>query len=239
MKRPNAAPGSLSLAPAKSKPASREQKHRRVKRIVIVDDHPVLRKGLGRIINSHQGFVVCGEAGDATDGMALIRKERPDLVIVDIGLPGASGVELTKNVRSEFPQMPVLVLSMHEESLYALRALRAGATGYIIKQEAIEKIGDAVRKVLSGRRYLSPVISKQMMTNSEEESAGPIATLTDRELEILELIGKGREVRDIASQLRLSPKTVEAHRTHIKEKLNLENARQVARFAVEWVTAQP
>lgn len=174
--------------------------------------------------------------------MALIRREKPDLVIADIGLPGASGIELTKNIRTEFPDMPVLILSMHEESLYALRALRAGAAGYIVKQEAIEKIADALREVLNGRRYLSPAISQQLSTSSEAQagtrSATPIAELTDRELEVLELIGKGREVREIAEQLRLSPKTVEMHRTHIKEKLKLKNARGVARFAVQWLAEQ-
>ena len=241
MKPPKAETRS-SLIAKKLKLAAQKQNRRKSKRIVIVDDHPVLRKGLGRIINSNDDFVICGEAGEANEGMALIRRERPDLVIADIGLPGASGIELTKNIRAEFPSMPVLILSMHEESLYAMRALRAGATGYIIKQEAIEKIADAVREVLSGRRYLSPAISQQLSTNSEEQaearSATPIAQLTDRELEILGLIGKGREVREIAEQLRLSPKTVETHRTHIKEKLNLKNARGVARFAVQWLAEQ-
>ena len=241
MKPPKAETRS-SLIAKKLKLAAQKQNRRKSKRIVIVDDHPVLRKGLGRIINSNDDFVICGEAGEANEGMALIRRERPDLVIADIGLPGASGIELTKNIRAEFPDMPVLILSMHEESLYAMRALRAGATGYIIKQEAIEKIADALREVLNGRRYLSPAISQQLGANSEEQagtrSATPIAQLTDRELEILELIGKGREVREIAEQLRLSPKTVETHRTHIKEKLNLKNARGVARFAVQWLAEQ-
>jgi DNA-binding NarL/FixJ family response regulator len=246
MKLPGAATPRPPLVPAKRKlatrPASQTQDPRKSTRIVIVDDHPVLRKGLGRIIDSNDGFVVCGEAGEAIDGMALIRREKPDLVIADIGLPGASGIELTKNIRAEFPDMPVLILSMHEESLYAMRALRAGATGYIVKQEAIEKIADAVREVLNGRRYLSPAISQQLSDSSNQETgmrnATRIAELTDRELEILELIGKGREVREIAEQLSLSPKTVETHRTHIKEKLNLKNARQVARFAVQWAAEQ-
>ncbi len=229
---------SSSLTTAKPKLVAQRQDRRESKRIVIVDDHPVLRKGLGRIINSNDGFVVCGEAGEATDGMTLVRKEKPDLVIADIGLPGASGIELTKNIRAEFPRMPVLILSMHEEPLYAERALRAGAMGYIIKREAIEKIADAVRDVLSGRRYVSPAISQQLSAHSKEGAKTLIAELTDRELEVLELIGKGCEVRDIAKQLGLSPKTVETHRTHIKEKLNLKNARGVARFAVQWLAEQ-
>jgi len=241
MKPPKAETRS-SLIAKRPKLATQKQDYRQSKRIVIVDDHPVLRKGLGRILNSNDDFVVCGEAGEANDAMALIRKEKPDLVIADIGLPGASGIELTKNICAEFPGIAVLILSMHEESLYASRALRAGAAGYIVKQEAIEKIADAVREVLNGRRYLSPAISQQLSTSFEAQagarSATPIAQLTDRELEILELIGKGREVREIAEQLRLSPKTVETHRTHIKEKLKLKNARGVARFAVQWLAEQ-
>jgi DNA-binding NarL/FixJ family response regulator len=183
--------------------------------------------------------VVCGEESEATEAMALIRKEKPDLVIADIGLPGASGIELTKNIRAEFADLPVLILSMHEEPLYAMHALRAGAAGYIIKAEAVEKINDAIGEVLKGQRYVSPKIAE--LISKPEQGTGtpetdPAEKLTGRELEILQLIGKGHEVRDIAKQLNLSPKTVDAHRGHIKEKLNLRNARQVARFAVQWVT---
>src|SRR3989440_13068886 len=138
------------------------------KRILLVDDHPVLRKGLVRLIDSKEEFVVCGEASTAVDAMALIRELEPDLVIVDIGLPGTSGIELTKTIRAEFPQLPVLILSMHEEALYATRALRAGATGYIVKQDAIDNIATALREALSGRRYLSPVIAAQLQQNGAD-----------------------------------------------------------------------
>ncbi len=209
------------------------------KRILLVDDHPVLRKGLVRLIDSKDEFVVCGEASTAVDAMALIRKLEPQLVIVDIGLPGTSGIELTKTIRAEFPKLPVLILSMHEEALYASRALRAGAMGYIVKQDAIDNIAVALRETLNGRRYLSPVIAEQLKQDGPEaksdESDDPIARLTDRELEIFELIGKGREVREISDALGVSPKTVETHRTNIKEKLKLKNARQVARLAVQWL----
>jgi DNA-binding NarL/FixJ family response regulator len=209
------------------------------KRVLLVDDHPVLRKGLARLIDSKGEFAVCGEASTAVDAMSLIRELEPDLVIADIGLPGTSGIELTKTIRAEFQQLPVLILSMHEEALYATRALRAGAMGYIVKQDAIDNIAVALREALNGRRYLSPVIAAQLQQNGPEgetpSTDDPVSLLTDREFEIFELIGKGHEVREISDALGLSPKTVETHRTNIKEKLKLKNARQVARLAVQWL----
>jgi DNA-binding NarL/FixJ family response regulator len=218
--------------------ATKPNRHN-AKRVLLVDDHPVLRKGLVRLIDSRHEFRVCGEASTAQDAMALIRKLGPDLVIVDIGLPGTNGIELTKTILTEFPKVPVLILSMHEEALYATRALRAGAMGYIVKQDAIDNIAAALRETLNGRRYLSPVIAAQLQHNGPDgqtpSTDDPISLLTDREFEIFELIGKGREVREISDALGLSPKTVETHRTNIKEKLKLKNARQVARLAVQWL----
>jgi len=212
------------------------------KRIVIVDDHPLFRKGLEQLIHSDGAFAVCGEAGSATEAMDVIRKLDPDLVIVDLSLPGANGIELIKNIRAEFPKLPILVLSMHDESLYALRALRAGAEGYGMKHEAMANVVQAIHEVFSGRPYLSPAMASQVITKfAQDPSKGEVDAmerLSDRELEILELIGKGNEVPQIAKTLHLSPKTVETHRAHIKEKLNLANARQVARFAVQWVSAR-
>jgi DNA-binding NarL/FixJ family response regulator len=209
------------------------------KRILLVDDHPVLRKGLVRLIDSKDEFVVCGEASTAADAMALIRELEPHLAIVDIGLPGASGIELTKTIRAEFQKLPVLILSMHEEALYATRALRAGAMGYIVKQDAIDNIADALREALNGRCYLSPVIAAQLQHNGPDKQIhptdDPVSLLTDREFEIFELIGKGHEVREISRALGVSPKTVETHRTNIKEKLKLKNARQVTHLAVQWL----
>ena len=209
------------------------------KRVLLVDDHPVLRNGLARLIDSKEEFAVCGEASTAVDAMSLIRELGPDLVIADIGLPGTSGIELTKTIRAEFQQLPVLILSMHEEALYATRALRAGAMGYIVKQDAIDNIANALREAINGRRYLSPVIAAQLQQNGPEgetpSNDDPVNLLTDREFEIFELIGKGHEVREISDALGLSPKTVETHRTNIKEKLKLKNARQVARLAVQWL----
>ncbi len=206
------------------------------KRIVIVDDHPVLRNGLARLIDAKDGFEVCGEAGEAVEAMEMIKKLKPDLAIIDLVLPGESGIALTKRIRTEFPKLPVVVLSMHEEPAYASRALRAGAMGYIVKQDAVDNIVSALEGVLSGNRYLSPAIATGALASigPHDSESDPTSVLSDRELEILVLIGKGHEVKEIADRLQLSPKTVETHRTHIKEKLKLKNARQVARFAVQW-----
>src|SRR5437870_13878766 len=209
------------------------------KRIVIVDDHPLFRKGLEQLIHSDGAFEVCGEAGNASEAMDVIRRLHPDMAIVDLSLPGANGIELIKNIRAEFPKLPILVLSMHDESLYALRALRAGAEGYVMKHEAMANVIQAIHEVFNGRPYLSPAMAAQVITKfahrGSQSEADAVERLSDRELEILELMGKGNEVRQIAKLLHLSPKTVETHRAHIKEKLNLQNARQVTRFAVQWV----
>ena len=212
----------------------------KAKKILLVDDHPVLRKGLTRLIDAKDEFSVCGEASTAAEALPLIRQLIPDLVIVDIGLPGTSGIDLTKTIRAEFPKLPVLILSMHEEVLYATRALRAGATGYIVKQDAIDNIVTALREAFSGGHYISPVIAAQMQDDGEapDLSNDPISLLTEREFEIFEMIGKGHEVREISDALGVSPKTVETHRTNIKEKLKLKNSRQVARLAVQWLGQQ-
>jgi DNA-binding NarL/FixJ family response regulator len=212
------------------------------KRIVLVDDHPLFRKGLEQLIHSEDSFAVCGEAGNAAEAMDVIRKLNPDLAIVDLSLPGANGIELIKNIRAEFPKLPILVLSMHDESLYAVRALRAGADGYVMKHEAMANVIHAIREVFNGRPYLSPAMAAQVITEfahrHAEGETDAVEKLSDRELEILELIGKGKEVREIAKVLHLSPKTVETHRAHIKDKLDLKNSREVARFALQWLSAR-
>jgi DNA-binding NarL/FixJ family response regulator len=208
-------------------------------KIVVVDDHPLFRHGLIQLLNSDDGFSVCGEASSAGEGMDVIRKAKPNLVIADLGLKGTNGIELTKMIIAEFPTLPVLILSMHDESLYAVRSLRAGARGYVTKQEALGSVLEAVREVMDGRTYLSPKMASQVISKVVVNRVAPDEEITDRlsdrELEVLEMIGAGKEVKAIAKALNLSPKTVETHRTHIKEKLNLQNARQVARFAVQWV----
>ena len=212
------------------------------KRIVIVDDHPLFRKGLEQLIHSDGVLAVCGEAENASEAMDLIRKVSPDLAIVDLSLPGANGIELIKNIRAEFPKLPVLVLSMHDESLYAVRALRAGADGYVMKHEAMANVTHAIREIFNGRPYLSPAMAAQVITKfahrQGEGETDAVERLSDREIEILEMIGKGHEVRQIAKLLHLSPKTVETHRAHIKDKLDLKNSREVARFALQWLQAR-
>jgi len=209
-------------------------------RILVVDDHPLFRHGLVQLLNSDDGFKVCGQAGSAPEALTLVRKLKPHMAIVDLGLKGANGIELTKSIRTEFPKMPILILSMHDEPTYAVRSLRAGASGYVTKQEALGSVLIAVREVIAGRIYLSPTMASEVISNvvlsKREPGANPTDSLTDRELEILERIGQGQEIKAIAKFLQLSPKTVETHRAHIKEKLKLANARQVARFAVQWAT---
>src|SRR5437762_6370301 len=175
------------------------------KRIVIVDDHPLFRKGLEQLIHSDGAFAVCGEASNASEAMDVIRKLDPDLAIVDVSLPGANGIELIKNIRAEFPKLPILVLSMHDESLYALRALRAGAEGYVLKHEAMANAVQAIREVFNGRPYLSPAMAAQIITKfahgTTTGEADATDRLSDRELEILEAIGKGKDVHQIAKLL--------------------------------------
>lgn len=210
-------------------------------RIVVVDDHPLFRHGLVELLNSDDGFSVCGEAGSSPEALTLIRKLKPQLVIADLGLEGPSGLELTKSIRAEFLKMPVLILSMHDEPTYAVRSLRAGANGYVTKQDALDSVLIAVREVTEGRVYLSPSMANEVISNivtKKDLGTDPTDSLSDRELEILERIGKGQDVKEIAQTLNLSPKTVETHRAHIKEKLRLSNARQVARYAVQWASTR-
>jgi DNA-binding NarL/FixJ family response regulator len=211
-------------------------------RIVVVDDHPLFRHGLVQLLNSEPAFAVCGEADSASEAMTVVRKMKPSMVIADLGLKGANGLELTKSLKAEFPRIPVLILSMHDEPTYAVRSLRAGASGYVTKEEALSSVLVAVHEVVGGRTYLSPGMASEVIStvvlSKTTPGASPTDQLTDRELEILDRIGKGEEMKTIAKALHLSPKTVETHRAHIKEKLKLENARQVARFAVQWASAR-
>jgi len=210
--------------------------------IIVVDDHPLFRKGVVQMLSQEPDLEVRAEAENSPAALDLMRRTPLDMAIVDIGLHGsANGIELTKSIKAEHAEMPVLVLSMHDELLYADRALRAGARGYLMKREALDSVITAVRTVLSGEIYLSAAMAKRMIAEhvgGGTSGKSAIDKLTDRELEVLQLIGEGTEVRDIAEKLHISAKTVEAHRGHIKEKLNLNNAREVARFAVQWVEQQ-
>jgi DNA-binding NarL/FixJ family response regulator len=207
-------------------------------KIIIVDDHPVVRQGIKMFIESEKHFIVCGEAGNANDAIKQINKNNPDVVIVDISLEGeTSGLELIKAIRNRFPNVYTLVLSMHEESRYAERALKAGARGYIMKKEAQEKIMVAINKILDGGVYLSQTLSDKFITkflhgNTEENN--PINILTDKEFEIFRFIAEGLSSKEIAKRLNLSKNTIDSHKRNIKEKLQLRNSAELMKKAVEW-----
>jgi DNA-binding NarL/FixJ family response regulator len=208
-------------------------------RILVVDDHPLLRRGISEVIDQEKDLTVVGEAADASRALTAIENTKPDLVLVDITLNGASGIELLKNIKARFPKLKVLMFSMHDESVYAHRALRAGASGYIMKEEGTEKVLTALHKVLRGEVYLSERLSSRMLhrmvRGQEQPPSSPVEDLTDRELEIFSLIGHGYGTKPIAQTLHLSVKTIETHRAHIKEKLNLRNAADLVHHAIQWV----
>ncbi len=207
-------------------------------RVLVVDDHPIVRQGLALLINQESDLLVCGEAEEATGAMHVLASAKPDILILDISLNGPDGIDLLKNIRSSHPSLPVLILSMHDESIYAERALRAGANGYIMKQEATEKVLIALRRILAGEIYVSDRIANKMLkhyiTGSGAVRSSSIADLSDRELEVFRLIGEGHGTRQIAEELHLSVKTVESYQAHIKEKLSLRSARELMQHAIQW-----
>lgn len=206
-------------------------------KVFLVDDHPIVRQGLALFIEREPDLMVCGEAEDANSALQAIRDAAPDFVILDISLNGPDGLELLKTLRMRYPNLPALVLSMHDESVYAERALRAGANGYIMKQEAADKVITAIRHILGGDVYLSDNLTKRMLqqfVNGSISPRDPLAKLSDRELEVFRLIGAGHGTRQIADELHVSTKTVESYQAHIKEKLALRNARELVQHAVEW-----
>ncbi len=208
-------------------------------RIYIVDDHALIRRGLVTLIAGESDLEVCGQAEDAATALNEIMKIQPDLVIVDISLKGNSGLELIKNIKAFNPKIQILVLSMHHESIYALRVLKAGARAYVMKQDVVNKVLDAIRRIRNGQLYVSDEVANQMLnrlvSGETADDASPVAGLSDRELEIVDLIGHGMLTREIAAQLHVSIKTIETHRAHIKDKLNLRNATQLVQFCVRWV----
>jgi DNA-binding NarL/FixJ family response regulator len=209
-------------------------------RVLLVDDHPILRKGLAQMINMEQDLTVCGEAEEAGKAFELVGTLNPDVAVVDISLKTGNGIELVKNIKARYPELPVLVLSMHDESLYAERALRAGSLGYIMKEEATEQVLVAIRRVLNGEIFLSEKMKSRMLQQlttggRNKVVVSPIENLTDRELEVFRLIGEGRSTRQIAAELHLSVRTVEAYREYIKSKLNLRNATELVQHAFHWV----
>lgn len=213
------------------------------KKILIVDDHPIVIEGLTDLINKEADIIVCGCAKDIPQAIRAIKKLKPDVVTIDISLENASGLDLIKEIKARYPDLPMLALSMHEESLYAQRAIRAGAKGYITKHEATKKVITAIRNVLEGRLYLSETMKDKLLysligNDESDEVSSPIDRLTDRELEVFSLLGQGKATRQIAEQLCLSVKTIETYRSRIKEKLNLSSGSELLRCAFQWVSKQ-
>lgn len=214
----------------------------RVHEVFIVDDHPIVRKGIAQLIDKEDDLQVCGEAEDVKGARAALVQKQPDVIIVDLSLKDSDGMELIKDIRNRYQQLPVLVLSMHDESIYAERLLSAGASGYIMKQAAAEQLLTALRRVLAGGIYVSEAVGNSMIekfaTGGRGGGGDPIDSLSNRELQVLSLIGRGKTTREVADVLNLSVKTVESHRQRIKKKLHLDTSPQLVRYAVNWYAEQ-
>ncbi|MDR3456232.1 MAG: response regulator transcription factor [Verrucomicrobiae bacterium] len=211
-------------------------------RLLVIDDHPMMRNGLAQLIDSEGDLKVTAQADNAGQAIDLVAKQKFDLVLCDISLPDKNGLELIKDIRALRPELPILVVSMHDEMIYAERVLRAGGRGYIMKQEGGEKFIRAIRQVLSGQIFVSDKMSSRILEifsgGAKKNDDSPVSRLSDREFEVFQLIGHGKGTRDIAGQLHLSVKTVEVHRANIKEKLNLQTATELVRFAVRWADSE-
>jgi DNA-binding NarL/FixJ family response regulator len=222
------------------KPQDNGAPHR--KKIFVVDDHPIVRQGLAQMLNREANLVVCGDAEDASTVLQAIVTIKPDMLIIDISLKGPDGLDLLKNIRARYASLPVLILSMHDESIYAERALRAGANGYIMKHEATEMVLVAVRQILNHETYVSDRVASKILqryiSGSDSQASSPLSDLTDRELEVFRLIGMGHSTRMIAEELHLSVKTVESYQAHIKDKLSLKNGRALVQHAIQWALSE-
>jgi len=211
-------------------------------RVIVVDDHPIVRQGLTQMINRDGDLIVCGEAEEARSALQAIATLSPDIVVIDISLNGPSGLEILKTIRQTDPALRVLILSMHDEMVYAERALRAGANGYIMKQEATEMVLVAIRRILGGEVYVSNRVAnrmlRQLVGGAPSSRKSPVDDLTDRELEVFRLIGEGHGTRQISDELHLSVKTVETYQSHIKEKMGLRNARELVQYAIQWAISE-
>ncbi|MGZ8901061.1 MAG: response regulator [Limisphaerales bacterium] len=205
-------------------------------RVYLIDDHPLLVQGITELVNAEPDLLVVGSTAEWTSALKQIPELKPDVVVLDITLAKANGIEVLKNLRVHFPDLKVLMLSMHDENLYAMRSVRAGAHGYIMKMSATEEVVAAIRRILGGEIYLSPRIAKQTMMSligrRKEGALSPLDDLSDRELEVFNLVGDGLTTRQIAERLHLSVKTIETHKAHVKEKLHLESATQLTQHAI-------
>lgn len=209
------------------------------KRILLVDDHAVVRFGIAQLINRQNDLIVCGEEEDARKALDTITRLQPELIIADLSLKDSSGLELIRNIKAQFPALPILVVSVHDETVYAEIAFRAGALGYLMKQEALEKIVTAIRRVLTGSVYVSDALGAKMLQQQvrghTDVQQPAIKSLSDREVEVFHLIGQWKKTKEIASELHLSVKTVEYYREQIKRKLNLKDASELTQYATAWV----
>jgi DNA-binding NarL/FixJ family response regulator len=219
-----------------------EEGGNRKKRVLIVDDHPIFRFGLAGLITEQAHLEVCGHADSAPIALDAMRRLKPDIVLVDLSLRGTNGIELIKLMKAEEPDLPILVISMHNEAVFGLRALKAGALGYVMKAEAMNHVAEAISKVLQGKIYVSPAFGEKLIfkavQSTEAGSGSPVDALSDRELEVLHLLGKGGSTRSIAETLHLSVKTIETHRAHIKEKLGFQDSEEMVKFSIDWVAQQ-
>ncbi len=218
------------------------QKSPTARKIFLVDDHPVTRQGIAMLIDQEADFIVCGEADNGPLAVELIPKVSPDMAIIDISLKTTSGIELLKDLKTLMPDLPVLVMSMHDESLYAERALRAGARGYVMKDEPSEVVLIAIRRVLAGELHLSERVKEKMLNRlahgRKDQVAFSMDTLSDREMEVFQLIGNGFGTRQIAERLNLSVKTIDSYREHLKLKLQLESGADLVHHAIQWMKSE-
>jgi DNA-binding NarL/FixJ family response regulator len=212
------------------------------RRILLVDDHPLTSEGLAGVINREADLEVCGLAGNPAEAMSALARLNPDLMVTDMTMPGRSGIEFLKDVHAMRPELPILVLSMHDEMLYAERVLRAGARGYVMKDAGSAKVLEVIRLILSGQSYVSPQMSARLLDavtgRRPRGSTSPIEKLSDREFEVFRLLGSGKSTKEVAEALHLSPKTVDVHRGRIKNKLGLKDASSLIHHAVRWVETQ-
>jgi DNA-binding NarL/FixJ family response regulator len=215
-------------------------KRPRKNRVLIIDDHVMVREGVAEIIQHAEDLSVCGTASTANEGLGLLNKLKPDLILVDITMPGKNGVEFIKDARAMQPELRILVMSMHDESLYADRVLRAGGRGYIRKQEGGDKLIEAMRRVLRGDIAVSEKMTGKLLEkfSGRTRIESPLENLSDRELEVFQLIGQGKTMSEIGNELHLSPKTIEAHRSHIREKLRIASAAELVSYAARWNQSQ-
>jgi DNA-binding NarL/FixJ family response regulator len=209
-------------------------------KILLVDDHPLLREGLGRLIETEPELSICGMAGSVQEAISMVESQKPDLVITDLTLPGRNGLELIKDLATTHPEIPIIVLSMHDELIYAERVLRSGGRGYVMKDSSPDRLLEAIKVVRGGGVFASQTVTSHFLktlapAKGSPTSGFPLERLTDREMEVFELIGQARSNQDIATRLGISPRTLDAHRAHIREKLGLSDGSELTRYAIRWV----